>query len=145
LSQGIPLQAAAEPVDMPLMPETDPVPEAVSEKTAEAPAVSAAVPEVRIEPIPDISEVVERFAGQEPMAGAFLGDADCAVSTDGRTIYIKTVASIGERMLSQDSVKASLLAAFRMCGFGQAGTELVISSGAAPKEKKKPLDELAEY
>ena len=57
---------------------------------------------------------------------------------------VKTTGSFGERMLSQERVKASLLAAFRMCGFGQAGTELVISSGAAPKERKKPLDELAE-
>ena len=145
LSQGIPLQAAAEPAEI---PAAEAVPETISVKPAEAPAapaaVQTAVPEVQIEPIPDISEVVERFTGQEPMAGAFLGDADCAISTDGKTIYIKTTGSFGERMLSENNVKASLLASFRMCGFGQAGTELVISSGAAPKEKKKPLDELEE-
>ena len=145
LSQGIPLQAAAEPAEI---PAAEAVPETISVKPAEAPAapsaVQTAVPEVQIEPIPDISEVVERFTGQEPMAGAFLGDADCAISTDGKTIYIKVTGTFGERMLSESSVKASLLASFRMCGFGQAETELVISSGAVPKAKKKPLDELAE-
>ena len=98
----------------------------------------------QIEPIADISEVVERFAGQDPMASAFLGDSDCAITADGRKIYIKTVASIGAQMLQQEKTRAALLGAFRMCGYGQAGTELVISSGAAPKARKKPLDELAE-
>ncbi|MBQ3591082.1 MAG: DNA polymerase III subunit gamma/tau [Clostridia bacterium] len=145
LSQGMPLQAAAEPAEISAAAES--IPETVSVKPAETPAAAeqqTAVPEVQIEPIPDISEVVERFTGQEPMAGAFLGDADCAVSADGKTIYIKTTGTFGERMLSDQKVKASLLASFRMCGFGHAGTELVISSGAAPKAKKKPLDELAE-
>ena len=145
LSQGIPLQTAAEPAEISAAAES--IPETVSVKAAETPAAAeqqTAVPEVQIEPIPDISEVVERFTGQEPMAGAFLGDADCAVSSDGKTIYIKTTGTFGERMLSDGKVKASLLASFRMCGFGHAGTELVISSGAAPKVKKKPLDELAE-
>ena len=145
LSQGIPLQAAAEPAEISAAAES--IPETVSVKPTETPAAAeqqTAVPEVQIEPIPDISEVVERFTGQEPMAGAFLGDADCAVSADGKTIYIKNTGTFGERMLSDGKVKASLLASFRMCGFGHAGTELVISSGAAPKAKKKPLDELAE-
>ena len=137
LSQGIALPKEESTEPMPV-PEVVPVP--VPEKT-EAAAVQ---PEVQMEPIADISEVVERFTGQEPMSGAFLGDADCAISSDGKKILVKTTGSFGERMLSQEKVKASLLAAFRMCGFGQAGTELVISSGAAPKARKKPLDELAE-
>ena len=107
--------------------------------------MQTAVPETeQIVPIGDISEVVERFAGQEPLAGAFLADAECAMTADGKKIYVKTVASIGAQMLAQEKTKNAVLGAFRMCGYGQAGTELIISSGAAPKDRKKPLDELAE-
>ena len=48
-------------------------------------------------------------------------------------------------MLSADKVREAVLAAFRICGYGNAGTELVITSGAVPKERKKSLDELAEF
>ncbi len=138
LSQGISLEAP-EPAE-----ETVAVPQAEAKPAAEE-AQTVSVPEAeKIEPITDISEIVERFAGQDPMASAFLGDSDCAITADNRKIYVKTVASIGAQMLAQEKTKAALLGAFRMCGYGQAGTELVISSGAAPKARKKPLDELAE-
>ncbi|MBQ8641129.1 MAG: DNA polymerase III subunit gamma/tau [Clostridia bacterium] len=147
LSQGIALETPesventvpAEPVRA---AEETPAAQAEA-KAADKPQMPAADTE-QIEPIADISEVVERFAGQDPMASAFLGDSDCAITADGRKIYIKTVASIGAQMLQQEKTRAALLGAFRMCGYGQAGTELVISSGAAPKARKKPLDELAE-
>ncbi|MBE6615220.1 MAG: DNA polymerase III subunit gamma/tau [Ruminococcaceae bacterium] len=143
LSQGIPLQAAETP-EM-LSPEPVPAAEPTpATPVQEAPRQVEPEPE-QFEPIADISEVVERFAGQDPMAGAFLGDSECAITTDGKKIYVRTVASIGAQMLSQERTKAALLGAFRMCGYGQAGTELLIASGAAPKEKKKPLDELAEF
>ncbi|MBR5445740.1 MAG: DNA polymerase III subunit gamma/tau [Clostridia bacterium] len=146
LSQGTYVPAADAPrqqTDETPQPVTGTEPKPVSaEKETAAP--SAPEPET-VEPITDISEVVERFAGQDPMASAFLGDCECAITGDGKKIYVKTVASIGMRVLSQEKTKAAVLAAFRMCGYGQAGTELVISSGAAPKEKKNPLDDLTEF
>ncbi len=146
LSQGIPLQPVQDTRTEPAAVNM-PVTEAVSAGTEQkaAPAAEEVSEPVQTEPIADISEVVERFAGQDPMASAFLGDSECAVTTDGKKIFIKTVASIGAQMLSQEKTKAALLGAFRMCGYGQAGTELIISSGAAPKDRKKPLDELAEF
>ena len=141
LSQGIvlPSETTAEPA---VKPETSPMPKTeVAPVTGQAEVPAPAVTET----IADISEVVERFGGQDPMAAAFLGDCECAITTDGKKIFVKTVASIGAQMLAQEKTKAAVLAAFRMCGYGQAGTELVISSGAAPKEKKNPLDDLTEF
>ncbi len=105
----------------------------------------AQTPDEAMEPIHDISEVAERFAAQNPMAGAFLSDADCAITPDGKKLSVRTVSSFGARMLEQDQTKVALLASFRVCGYGTAGTELIITSGAAPKAKKTSLDELAEF
>ncbi|MBR4961661.1 MAG: hypothetical protein IKY52_12265, partial [Clostridia bacterium] len=143
LSQGtyVPTESAAEPA---AVPETEP---SVNKEPVSAPGQTEVPVQqtVQTEPITDISEVVERFGSQDPMAAAFLGDCECAITTDGKKIFVKTVASIGAHMLAQEKTKGAVLAAFRMCGYGQAGTELVISSGAAPKEKKNPLDELTEF
>ncbi len=107
--------------------------------TKDAPAATESTP------IYDISEVAERFAGQVPMAGAFLVEADCAISPDGKKLYVRTVSAFGVHMLSEAQTKHALLASFRMCGYGGADTELVIESGAAPKAKKPSLDDLAEF
>ncbi len=150
LSQGIspieqtPPISASEPISgAPSMYEAP-----AAAKNAEEPEnreVAGLAAEEKPMLITDTSEVVERFSAQVPMAGAFLADADCSISADGKKLFVKTVSAFGAQMLTQAQTQTALLAAFRVCGFGTAGTELVITSGAPPKARKTSLDELAEF
>ncbi len=150
LSQGItPIEQAPPIPASQSISQAAPTYEAPTAAGTDGEAESHEVPQQTAEDTPmlitDTSEVVERFSGQVPMASAFLADADCSISADGKKLFVKTVSAFGAQMLSQAQTQAALLTAFRVCGFGMAGTELVITSGAPPKAKKTNLDELAEF
>jgi len=96
-------------------------------------------------PITDISEIAEKIAQTTPMITAFFADAQCAVSEDGKQITVQTVSDFGVKMLETPQNKAALLSAFRICGYGSEDTEIQLMSGAEPKSKSSPVDELAEF
>ncbi|MBQ7923377.1 MAG: DNA polymerase III subunit gamma/tau [Clostridia bacterium] len=95
--------------------------------------------------IPDISEIAEKLEQHGPIYNGFFADADCSITEDGKKILVRTTSEFGVQMLSTENAKAALLASFRLCGYGSPETQLTIRSGASPKERKSPADELAEF
>lgn len=93
--------------------------------------------------VEDVSEICEMLTRQNPIYGSFFGDADCFVGEDGKRILVRTTSDFAAQMLANAS--QNLLAAFHAVGLSMPGAELKIESGANPKIRKSPVDELAEF
>ena len=93
--------------------------------------------------VEDISEVCETLTRQNPIYGSFFGESDCYVSEDGTKILVRATSDFAAQMLGNAS--QNLLAAFLTAGISVPGAVLTIEAGAAPKAKKNPVDELAEF
>lgn len=111
-----------------------------SEKTVVAPQSNATDTMRKVE---DISEICETITRQNPIYGSFFGESDCYVSQDGAEILVRTTSVFAAQMLGNAS--QNLLAAFHAAGLCVPGADLKIESGAVPKAKKSPVDELAEF
>lgn len=132
--------------------ETAPILSVETQAESEQPAEEPKTPEnKKTEPaevwneISDISEISEKLEQHGPIYNGFFADADCSVTEDGKKILVRTTSDFGVQMLSAEGAKNALLASFRLCGYGGPETQLIIKSGALPKEKKSPADELAEF
>lgn len=93
--------------------------------------------------IEDISEICETITRQNPIYGSFFGEADCYVAENGEKILVRATSDFAAQMLK--NAAQNLLAAFHTAGLSVPGASLNIESGAAPKIKKSPVDELAEF
>ena len=93
--------------------------------------------------VEDISEVCETLTRQNPIYGSFFGESDCYVSEDGTKILVRATSDFAAQMLGNAS--QNLLAAFLTADISVPGAVLTIEAGAAPKAKKNPVDELAEF
>lgn len=133
----------AEPTPI---PQEQPITEAARiSETPKAAEPKKTEPTENWNEIPDISEISEKLEQHGPMYNGFFADADCSITDDGKKILVRTTSDFGVQMLSAESARTALLSSFRLCGYGSADTELIIKSGALPKEKKSPADELAEF
>lgn len=101
------------------------------------PADSAEIPA-------DLSEVIERCRAQIPGVAGNLMACDCTVSADGRRITVLTDNAFAQSILSRPENLAVLTSVFRLCGIGEPGASVSITTGAKPKQKKA-VDELADY
>ena len=92
----------------------------------------------------DLSEVIERCRAQKPGVAGQLMACDCTVSADGRRITVLTDSAFAQSMLSRPDNLAVLTSVFRLCGIGEPGASVTITTGAKPRQKNA-VDELAEY
>ncbi len=97
-----------------------------------------------LNPIPDVSDVVERLAATKSSVAAFLSQSDCYISNDGKKLVIRTQNPMGEVILGRDEAKQSLLTAFVMCKICGADTSVSVEFGEV-KKKPEPIDEIQEF
>ena len=120
------------------MNDTAEIASSPAEKSIDAPpAAPAEIPA-------DLSEVIERCRAQKPGVAGHLMACDCTVSADGRRITVLTDGAFAQSMLSRPENLAVLTSVFRLCGIGEPGASVNITTGAKPKQKKA-VDELADY
>lgn len=115
--------------------------DAVAEQKSDT-AQNTSIPDT-MRKVEDISEVCETLTRQNPIYGSFFGESDCYVSEDGTKILVRATSDFAAQMLGNAS--QNLLAAFLTADISVPGAVLTIEAGAAPKAKKNPVDELAEF
>ena len=127
--QAVPEAAAplpsSEPVEVP--------------KKEEAPAAPADT----LLPVNDLSDVIDRISGQNPMCAGFLGECDCFVTQDQKKVIIRTGNDLAKTVLMRDASMQSLRSALHVCGISGVGAEVIVEVGAVQK-KRPPMDELTD-
>lgn len=123
--------------------ETEPTPENAPDQSEKSTLTQQPDTAGGMRKVEDISEICETITRQNPIYGSFFGEADCYVSEDGTRLLVRATSDFAAQMLGNAS--QNLLAAFHAAGLCVPGAALTIESGAAPKAKKSPVDELAEF
>ena len=133
----IPVSDAAVMADVPGNAETSAAP-AGTETSGEK-----QTPQDTLLPVPDFSEVVERVGMQNPGCSGFLGECDCFVTSDRMKVVIRTGNDFAKMMLTRDTAMQSIRSALHACGISGVGAEVIVETGAVPKQRP-PMDELTD-
>ncbi|MBO7405721.1 MAG: hypothetical protein J6V24_12225, partial [Clostridia bacterium] len=131
-------ESAPEPIGLPDPPARDePAPTAASSDPLPEPEKKdTGMQEV------DLTEAADKLPDS---CRAYLGDSECLVSADRKQVLIRTANEMGKMILSSQQNAASIRAALFACGLTDAGAAIEITTGAKPKAKKLPVDELAGF
>ncbi len=127
-------------VSMPVQPASIPQAEApVIEKTPiESPLSTPDTPnaepveEMEFDPLPDVSEFLEKMGQIDKQAQSFLGDAEILVSADGKLVRILTDNAFALMMLSKDTSKNAIARAMALCRITNGQAEIAVCE--APKK-----------
>ena len=115
---------------------TAPIAEAVTKPTsepvkAESVSVPEAAPDMEFDPLPDVSEFLEKLGQIDKQAQSFLTEAEILVSADGKQVLIRTANAFSLMMLSKDSSKNAIARAMALCRITSGPAEILV------KETKK--------
>ena len=123
---SVPVQpTAAEPMRAPVADAPVPTPPPVKE---EAPAAE----EMEFDPLPDVSEFLEKMGQIDKQAQSFLGSAEILVSADGKQVRILTDNAFSLMMLSKDTSKSAIARAMALCRITSGQAEIRVLE--APKK-----------
>ena len=116
---------AAEPMRAPVADAPVPTPPPVKE---EAPAAE----EMEFDPLPDVSEFLEKMGQIDKQAQSFLGSAEILVSADGKQVRILTDNAFSLMMLSKDTSRSAIARAMALCRITSGQAEIRVLE--APKK-----------
>ena len=71
--------------------------------------------EMEFDPLPDVSELLEKMGQIDKQAQSFLSDAEILVSADGKQVRIFTDNAFAVMMLSKDSSRNAIARAMALC------------------------------
>lgn len=97
-----------------------------------APVTTDPAEEMEFDPLPDVSEFLEKMGQIDKQAQSFLTDADILVSADGKQVRILTGNAFALMMLSKDTSKNAIARAMALCRITDGQAEIVVRE--APKK-----------
>ncbi len=124
-------------IGVPAAPKAASVPD-ISEKSEEEPPEKAAVTKQTIPAaerdtftvISDTAELIEKIGQTDKRVQSFLPDAEIAVSSDGKTVHIRTDSDFSASMLSDPSAKTSIARALALCRITDGAASVVVETAA---------------
>ena len=116
---------AAEPMRAPVADAPIPTPPQVKEEFPSA-------EEIEFDPLPDVSEFLEKMGQLDKQAQSFLGSAEILVSADGKQVRILTDNAFSLMMLSKDTSKSAIARAMALCRITSGQAEISVLE--APKK-----------
>ena len=123
---SVPVQpTAAEPMRVPVADAPVSTPTQVK---AESPTAE----EMEFDPLPDVSEFLEKMGQIDKQAQSFLGSAEILVSADGKQVRILTDNAFSLMMLSKDTSKSAIARAMALCRITSGQAEIRVLE--APKK-----------
>ncbi len=103
--------AAAVPVSSPAV-QAEPIPATQPKQEIPQPTETE---EMEFDPLPDVSELLEKMGQIDKQAQSFLSDAEILVSADGKQVRIFTDNAFAVMMLSKDSSRNAIARAMALC------------------------------
>ena len=96
---------------------------AVKEEPAPVPETSQ---NVEFDPLPDVSEFMEKMGQIDKQSQSFLSDAEILVSADGKQVLIRTANAFSLMMLSKDAAKNAIARAMALCRITTGQAEILV-------------------
>ena len=103
--------AAAVPVSSPAV-QAEPIPATQPKQEISQPTEAE---EMEFDPLPDVSEFLEKMGQIDKQAQSFLSDAEILVSADGKQVRIFTDNAFAVMMLAKDSSQNAIARAMALC------------------------------
>lgn len=123
---SVPVQpTAAEPMRAPVADAPVPTPPPVKEE-------ASAAEEMEFDPLPDVSELLEKMGQIDKQAQSFLGSAEILVSADGKQVRILTDNAFSLMMLSKETSRSAIARAMALCRITSGQAEIRVLE--APKK-----------
>ncbi len=113
--------------------------ETVAREVSETPAPTAS-DGMEFDPVPDVSELLEKLGTIDKRAQSFLAEAQIFVSADGKVVSIRTDNTFSAQMLAADSAKNSIVRALAICRVADPGAVITVET----RKVKNAADPAAE-
>ena len=82
--------------------------------------------EMEFDPLPDVSEFMEKLGQIDKQSQSFLSDAEILVSADGKQVRIHTANAFSLMMLSKDAAKNAIARAMALCRITSGQAEILV-------------------
>jgi hypothetical protein len=125
---GVAASAPASPAVTTPVAEVTAKPEPVKNESTSAPAAAT---DMEFDPLPDVSEFLEKLGQIDKQAQSFLSESEILVSADGKQVLIRTANAFSLMMLSKESSKTAIARAMALCRITSGPAEILV------KETKK--------
>ncbi len=96
--------------------------------------------DTEFDPVPDMSEVIEKLGQIDKRTQSFLSNAELLVSADGKRVRVRTTDDFSARMLNDESAKSAILRVLVLCRITVGAAEIQIEKA----KKTAAVDSAAE-
>lgn len=127
---GVSVPAPAQP-EVPAAPAMEKMPAKVPQPQS-VPLKDEPAGEMEFDPLPDVSEFLEKMGQIDKQAQSFLANAQILVSADGKQVRILTENAFAQMMLSKDTSKNAIARAMAVCRITEGQAEITVIE--APKK-----------